>query len=111
MARVRVTLDPIGIRQILSTYPGIKQIVDQAADDVGAAVKAQRQVADSPGRDSGVDLDGDTEVRSAIGHDGRPVGLVSILHPAGVAMQAKYGVMTTAVRTLGGGASWNPRSR
>ena len=111
MARVRVRLDHAGIRQVLSSYPGVRSMADDAAEKVGGAVRAQGLIADSPGREMGVDLTGDTEVRSAIGHDGRPVGLVSIRHPAGVAMQAKHGVLTRAVRVLGGGASWNPRNQ
>lgn len=111
MARVRVRLDQAGIRQMLSTYPGVRRMVADAAEEVGAAVRAQGRQAHSPGQDSGVDLTGDTDVRTAIGHDGRPVGLVTIRHPAGMAMQAKYGVLTRAVRTLGGGAEWTPRDR
>lgn len=111
MARMRVRLDHVGIRQVLSSYPGVRSMVDEAAETVGGAVRSQGRVAASPGRDMGVDLTGDTEVRTAIGYDGRPVGLVSIRHPAGVAMQAKHGVLTRAVRALGRGASWNPRNR
>jgi hypothetical protein len=109
MARVQVRLDHAGVRQVLASS-GVRSMVADAAEQVGAAVRAQGRQAHSPGRDMGVDLAGDTEVRTAINHDGRPVGLVTVRHPAGIAMQAKYGVLTRAVRSLGG-ADWNPRNQ
>jgi|SRR5690554_5440258 len=108
MTRARVRLDRAGVRQVLASYSGVRRMVSAAADQVGAVVRAQAHQADSPGQDSGVDISGDVIVETASGYDGRPVGVVTIRHPAGAAMQAKYGVLTRAVGVLGRGADWRP---
>lgn len=109
MARVRVRLDHAGIRQVLQSGP-VRSMVADAGERAAEAIRAQGRLARSGAQESGPDISGDVTVRPGVGgYDQRPVSIVTIAHPAGVAMQAKHGVMTKAVRALGGGVSWNPR--
>lgn len=106
--RVRVRLDPAGIRQVLQSAP-MRAMVAQAGEQAATAVRAQGRIARSGAQSSGPDITGSVRVVvGSSGYDGRPVAQVSITHPAGVAMQAKHGVMTRAIRALPG-ADWNPR--
>lgn len=108
MARVQVRLDPAGIRQILQSAP-MRAMVVEAGDRLATAVRAQGRLARSGAQSSGPDITGAVRVVvGTSGYDGRPVAQVSIAHPAGVAMQARHGVMTRAIRALPG-ADWNPR--
>lgn len=109
MARVQVRLDHAGIRQVLQSSP-MRAMVTAAGERAAEAIRAQNRLARSAGQASGPDLTGDITVRPGVGaYDQRPVAIVTVAHPAGVAMQARHGIITRAVRAMGAGVSWNPR--
>lgn len=109
MARVQVRLDRAGIRQVLQSGP-MRAMVDAAGERAAQAIRAQGRIAQSGAQASGPDISGDVMVRPGVGsYDQRPVAIVTVAHPAALAMQAKHGVVTKAIKALGAGVSWNPR--
>jgi hypothetical protein len=108
MTQARVTLDHAGIRQILRSGP-MQAMTRQAGERIASAVRGSGLVARSAGQAGGPAVPADVRVVDAIGHDGRPVSQVSLVHPAAIAWQARYGVMTQAVRALGAGVDWTGR--
>jgi hypothetical protein len=85
-------------------------MVNQAGERAAEAIRAQGRIASSGAQASGPDISGDITVRPGVGsYDQRPVAIVTIAHPAALAMQAKHGVVTKAIRAMGAGVSWNPR--
>jgi hypothetical protein len=109
VTRVQVRLDHSGIRQVLRSAP-MRAMVDAAGEQAAQAIRAQGRIAQSGAQASGVDLSGDVSVRPGVGaYDQRPVAIVTVAHPAAVAMQARHGLVTRAVRAMGAGVSWNAR--
>ena len=109
MTRVQVRLDHAGIRQVLRSGP-MRAMVNAAGEQAAQAVRAQGRMARSGAQASGPDISGDVMVRPAVGgYDGRPVAIVTVAHPAALAMQARHGTITRAIRAMGAGVSWNPR--
>lgn len=108
MTRVQVTLDHAGIAQVLKSGP-MRAMTQQAGQQVAAAIRSSGLVARSAGQAGGPAAPADVRVVDAIGHDGRPVAQVTLAHPAAIAWQARYGVMTRAVQSLGAGVDWTGR--
>jgi len=69
----------------------MRKPVDELAAQIAAKVKADPEVAD--------DAAGSVDVRSVT--TDRAVAIVAITHPAGMALQAKYGVFTKAAAACG----------
>ncbi len=83
MAKVTLKLDKRGIAQMLKS-PAVAAVVHAAAEDVAARVDAHGRPVEV--RDYTTD---------------RAASSVSIAHPAGLGMQAKYGTVTAAAAAAG----------
>lgn len=96
MALAKVRLDHAGIGQILRSSEVASEVHALAAQ-VAANVASQGLVASSAGPDSPAQIiavvDDYTTDRAA--------SAVTILHPAGLAMQARHGVLTKAAAAAG----------
>lgn len=87
-----VRLDHKGIAEALRTSVQIRENVERLAEQVAANVRSQaHHVA------SGDELPVDVSMYTT----DRPHAVVVIAHPAGVGMQAKYGVLTKAAAAAG----------
>lgn len=67
----------------------VQPAVSEHAQAVAAAAKAK------------LPADVSVETRDVVGNDGRPVTLIAIAHPSGMARQAKDGVLTRAAASTG----------
>ena len=82
MAKPRVKLSHEGVKELLvQTAP----LVEQAAKQVASNIPAKYR----------------TGTLSRLDRKGRPVTLVALQEPNGVALQAKYGLMTKAAAEAG----------
>lgn len=105
MARTRVRLDSRGLAEVMESA-AMTAVTTAASEQVGRAVRAQGRVVTSRGqRSSGRELPVDVDMRPASGtgriRDHRVMGVVTLVHPAGLGMQAKHGVLTRAAATTG----------
>lgn len=105
MARTRVRLDSRGLAEVMESA-GVTSMTTRASEQTAAAVVAQGREVNSRGqRSSGKELPVDVDMRPARGtgriRDHRAMGVVTLVHPAGLGMQAKHGVLTRAAETTG----------
>ena len=90
-------LDNVGMEEVLSDDP-MKRQVDAAAKQVVANVKAMGiLVGDKPGGYYQVELPVDRLAETT----DRAISIVALSHPAGLAVQAKYGALTKAAAQAG----------
>jgi len=105
MARTRVRLDSRGLARVMESA-GVTAMTTRASEQTAAAVRAQGRTVHSPGQRSlGTELPVDVDMRPARGtgriRDHRAMGVVTLVHPAGLGMQAEHGVLTRAAATTG----------
>ena len=90
-------LDRKGMKEVLSSDP-MKRRVDDAAKQVIANVKAMGiKVGDKPGGYYEMELPVDRMAETT----DRSISIVALTHPAGLAVQAKYGALTKAAAQAG----------
>jgi hypothetical protein len=89
--RVTVKLNPLGVVGVLNSQP-VRSMVDGAAEKVAGNV-----------RDQGHQVHGGGELPVEVSSytTDRAAAAVVLTHPAGIAMQAKYGVLTKAAADEG----------
>lgn len=93
---VRVQLNPAGIAEALKSEP-IKKAVEDAANAIAEGIAAQGLVAESGVDGGSPDIVGVVEIEvTDTAH-----ATVTIQHPAGLAMQARHGVLTKAAASAG----------
>lgn len=96
MAR-RVKLNRLGVRAILQSTE-MHRVTQEAAEAVASNVEAQNiRVGD---RDGGKHEDA-LPVKVSMTTTDRAHGVVSLAHPAGLAVQAKHGALTKAAAQAG----------
>lgn len=99
VVKPRVVLDRKGVGEVLRGA-GVQALMDV----VGAAV-AEHARGQGHTTSDGVALPVEYRVVPAAPagaiQDGRPVAQVTVMHPAGLGMQAKYGVLTKAASASG----------
>lgn len=86
---MKIIIDYAGLDEVLKAK--MRGPVDEAAAQIAEKLLADPEVAD--------DAQGNVKVLSTI-HD-RAVAIVAIAHPAGDAIQAKYGSLTKAAAACG----------
>lgn len=91
-----VRTNPAGLKAAL-TGPAMKTVLRQIADQVAGNVRSQGiKVGDVNGGPDEVDL----PVISGLSND-ELAGIVTLAHPAGMAVQAKHGTLTKAAAQAG----------
>lgn len=92
MAR-KLIINHIGVAEILKS-PAMQNVIREASDAVAENVRSQNIKVQNAG-----DLNVPVEVNMTT--TDRAHGFVSITHPAGLAVQAKYGALTKAAAQAG----------
>lgn len=105
MAGTRVRLDSRGVAEVMESA-GMTAVTTQATERIAQAVRAQGRTTTSEAQHShDRELPVSSDVRPASGagriRDHRRLGLVTLMHPAGLGMQAKHGVLTRAAASIG----------
>lgn len=85
-----VRLDPSGMKHILERQPEVVAEIRRLTDEIVAAVEAHPSVQ----RHS-------MPVEADFGTTDRTKGYVTIAHPGGLGVQAKYGALTRAASSAG----------
>jgi len=90
-ARVKVQLNHFGVLALLNSSP-VRTMVSGAAEDIAASARNQgHQVTGG----------GELPVTVTAYTTDRAASSVALAHPAGIAMQAKHGVLTKAAAEAG----------
>lgn len=93
---MKFTRNSEGFAEIIKSA-GVRAAVEAAANAVAGNVSGQGLVASSKAYESGPEIVGVVEMSTT----DRPNAHVTIKHPAGLAMQAKHGVLTKAASSAG----------
>lgn len=97
MARQTIRLNRRGIA-VIAEGANMRALVEKAAEEIAGNVRAQGiKVGDRDGGSREVDL----PVNVKVGTTDRSHATVTLAHPAGVAVQAKHGVLTKAASQAG----------
>lgn len=92
----KFTMSHPGFAEVLKSA-GVHAAVEHATESVAANVADQGLTAGGPAEESGTAIIGAVEMTTT----DRAHGSVTIKHPAGLAMQAKRGVLTKAAAAAG----------
>lgn len=96
-----------GVEEFLKTNPGVQGLINSKTAAVQAAAEAQdpQQHAHSA---PPLVVKSTTGLSQWPGHADRYAGTVTLAHPAGIPIEAKYGVLKNA--TAAAGMGWGRRS-
>lgn len=105
MARVQVRLDPAGMRQVAESA-ALSAHTERVTRQIAENIRSQQRPVSSPGQAGGGSvLPVDVLIAPALPGSGisdrRTIGIITLVHPAGLGMQAKYGTLTQAAGALG----------
>jgi hypothetical protein len=94
--------NPDGVVEFMQTEPGVIALIDSMTASVAGAVQAEHPQANNDWGTEKVEVTVDSFVGQTTHPKGdRYAGMVTIAHPAGIGLEAKYGYLQRAAAAAG----------